>query len=169
MALQRFAAVIMRIREPKTTALIFASGKMVSSPKSFWCPTCWKLYDFIPDFLFNCCFSNIFGNTVKFFIPYSYIIGWNQLLGAIQTWICLFGYIFGIPHTQTCEISCPVWVLWSMHNLNLKFTNFDAQDQFWDGVIFVGVLFYWWGIACVCTSIGTVLLAWFWNHMYVVA
>lgn len=29
--LQRFAAVIMRIREPKTTALIFASGKMVSS------------------------------------------------------------------------------------------------------------------------------------------
>ena len=30
MFLQRFAAVIMRIREPKTTALIFASGKMVS-------------------------------------------------------------------------------------------------------------------------------------------
>jgi len=29
LALQRFAAVIMRIREPKTTALIFASGKMV--------------------------------------------------------------------------------------------------------------------------------------------
>ena len=28
--LQCFAAVIMRIREPKTTALIFASGKMVS-------------------------------------------------------------------------------------------------------------------------------------------
>lgn len=28
---QRFAAVIMRIREPKTTALIFASGKMVCS------------------------------------------------------------------------------------------------------------------------------------------
>lgn len=27
--IQRFAAVIMRIREPKTTALIFASGKMV--------------------------------------------------------------------------------------------------------------------------------------------
>ena len=27
---QRFAAVIMRIRDPKTTALIFASGKMVS-------------------------------------------------------------------------------------------------------------------------------------------
>ena len=27
--LQRFAAVVMRIREPKTTALIFASGKMV--------------------------------------------------------------------------------------------------------------------------------------------
>lgn len=27
--MQRFAAVIMRIREPKTTALIFASGKMV--------------------------------------------------------------------------------------------------------------------------------------------
>ena len=27
--LQRFAAVILRIREPKTTALIFASGKMV--------------------------------------------------------------------------------------------------------------------------------------------
>jgi hypothetical protein len=26
---QRFAAVIMRIREPKTTALVFASGKMV--------------------------------------------------------------------------------------------------------------------------------------------
>lgn len=26
---QRFAAVIMRIREPKTTALIFASGKVV--------------------------------------------------------------------------------------------------------------------------------------------
>lgn len=27
--MQRFAAVIMRIRDPKTTALIFASGKMV--------------------------------------------------------------------------------------------------------------------------------------------
>ena len=26
---QRFAAVIIRIREPKTTALVFASGKMV--------------------------------------------------------------------------------------------------------------------------------------------
>jgi transcription initiation factor TFIID TATA-box-binding protein len=26
---QRFAAVVMRIRDPKTTALIFASGKMV--------------------------------------------------------------------------------------------------------------------------------------------
>ena len=26
---QRFAAVIMRIREPKTTALVFSSGKMV--------------------------------------------------------------------------------------------------------------------------------------------
>ena len=26
---KRFAAVIMRIREPKSTALIFASGKMV--------------------------------------------------------------------------------------------------------------------------------------------
>ena len=32
---KRFAAVIMRIREPKSTALIFASGKMVR----------WKLYD----------------------------------------------------------------------------------------------------------------------------
>lgn len=29
MITQRFAAVIMRIRDPKTTALIFASGKMV--------------------------------------------------------------------------------------------------------------------------------------------
>lgn len=29
--LQRFSAVIMRIRDPKTTALIFASGKVVSS------------------------------------------------------------------------------------------------------------------------------------------
>lgn len=29
---KRFAAVIMRIREPKTTALIFASGKMVCMP-----------------------------------------------------------------------------------------------------------------------------------------
>jgi len=29
MCTQRFAAVIMRIREPRTTALIFASGKMV--------------------------------------------------------------------------------------------------------------------------------------------
>jgi TATA-box binding protein (TBP) (component of TFIID and TFIIIB) len=29
MFLQRVAAVILRIREPKTTALIFASGKMV--------------------------------------------------------------------------------------------------------------------------------------------
>jgi TATA-box binding protein (TBP) (component of TFIID and TFIIIB) len=27
--IQRFAAVIMRIREPKTTALVFASGKVV--------------------------------------------------------------------------------------------------------------------------------------------
>ena len=27
---KRFAAVIMRIREPRTTALIFSSGKMVS-------------------------------------------------------------------------------------------------------------------------------------------
>jgi TATA-box binding protein (TBP) (component of TFIID and TFIIIB) len=35
MSLQRFAAVIMRIREPKTTALIFASGKMVSFSKAF--------------------------------------------------------------------------------------------------------------------------------------
>lgn len=26
---QRFAAVIMRIREPRTTALVFSSGKMV--------------------------------------------------------------------------------------------------------------------------------------------
>lgn len=32
LSLKRFAAVIMRIREPKTTALIFASGKMVSRP-----------------------------------------------------------------------------------------------------------------------------------------
>ncbi|RWW29552.1 hypothetical protein GW17_00005921 [Ensete ventricosum] len=31
---KRFAAVIMRIREPKTTALIFASGKMVSPSAS---------------------------------------------------------------------------------------------------------------------------------------
>ena len=30
---QRFAAVIMRIKEPKTTALVFASGKMVCLPK----------------------------------------------------------------------------------------------------------------------------------------
>lgn len=30
-AVQRFAAVIMRIRDPKTTALVFASGKMVST------------------------------------------------------------------------------------------------------------------------------------------
>ncbi len=30
---QRFAAVIMRIRDPKTTALIFASGKMVRRPQ----------------------------------------------------------------------------------------------------------------------------------------
>jgi transcription initiation factor TFIID TATA-box-binding protein len=29
---KRFAAVIMRIRDPKTTALIFASGKMVMHP-----------------------------------------------------------------------------------------------------------------------------------------
>ena len=34
MWLQRFAAVIIRIREPKTTALVFASGKMVSSSSS---------------------------------------------------------------------------------------------------------------------------------------
>lgn len=31
---KRFAAVIMRIREPKTTALIFASGKMVRTDHS---------------------------------------------------------------------------------------------------------------------------------------
>ena len=30
LCLQRFSAVIMRIRDPKTTALIFASGKVVS-------------------------------------------------------------------------------------------------------------------------------------------
>ena len=35
MFLQRFAAVIMRIREPKTTALIFASGKMVGFDQAF--------------------------------------------------------------------------------------------------------------------------------------
>lgn len=35
MITQRFAAVIMRIRDPKTTALIFASGKMVSFVDSF--------------------------------------------------------------------------------------------------------------------------------------
>jgi hypothetical protein len=33
---KRFAAVIMRIREPKTTALIFASGKMVCFPLSLF-------------------------------------------------------------------------------------------------------------------------------------
>lgn len=37
LCLQRFAAVIMRIREPKTTALIFASGKMVRGWQAcFW-------------------------------------------------------------------------------------------------------------------------------------
>ena len=30
---KRFAAVIMRIREPRTTALIFSSGKMVCTGK----------------------------------------------------------------------------------------------------------------------------------------
>ena len=35
--LQRFAAVIMRIRDPKTTALIFASGKMVWSFAALLC------------------------------------------------------------------------------------------------------------------------------------
>ena len=38
---KRFAAVIMRIREPKTTALIFASGKMV---RLYTDIACWKLY-----------------------------------------------------------------------------------------------------------------------------
>lgn len=32
---KRFAAVIMRIREPRTTALIFSSGKMVCTGKTF--------------------------------------------------------------------------------------------------------------------------------------
>jgi TATA-box binding protein (TBP) (component of TFIID and TFIIIB) len=37
---QRFAAVIMRIREPKTTALIFASGKMVRTCRvKRWSPS----------------------------------------------------------------------------------------------------------------------------------
>ena len=33
---QRFAAVIMRIREPRTTALIFSSGKMVCTGAKRW-------------------------------------------------------------------------------------------------------------------------------------
>ena len=32
--LQRFSAVIMRIRDPKTTALMFASGKVVGSSQT---------------------------------------------------------------------------------------------------------------------------------------
>lgn len=36
---KRFAAVIMRIREPKSTALIFASGKMVGG--ALWVLCCW--------------------------------------------------------------------------------------------------------------------------------
>ena len=35
---QRFAAVIMRIREPRTTALIFSSGKMVCTGAKRWVP-----------------------------------------------------------------------------------------------------------------------------------
>ncbi|RRT73331.1 hypothetical protein BHE74_00017304, partial [Ensete ventricosum] len=35
---KRFAAVIMRIRDPKTTALVFASGKMVIF--AFFCQVC---------------------------------------------------------------------------------------------------------------------------------
>ncbi len=42
--LQRFSAVIMRIRDPKTTALIFASGKVVSSDWSFDSPDSQVLY-----------------------------------------------------------------------------------------------------------------------------
>jgi hypothetical protein len=37
--MQRFAAVIMRIREPKTTALIFASGKMVGGGQRAFAPS----------------------------------------------------------------------------------------------------------------------------------
>lgn len=35
-SLQRFAAVIMRIREPRTTALVFSSGKMVCTGAKRW-------------------------------------------------------------------------------------------------------------------------------------
>lgn len=35
---KRFAAVIMRIRDPKTTALIFGSGKMVITGEYFFSP-----------------------------------------------------------------------------------------------------------------------------------
>ena len=37
---QRFAAVIMRIRDPKTTALIFKSGKMVRTQLCCLRPVC---------------------------------------------------------------------------------------------------------------------------------
>ena len=42
---KRFAAVIMRIREPKSTALIFASGKMVSLEVD--CRTHWQGRDML--------------------------------------------------------------------------------------------------------------------------
>ena len=38
-SVQRFAAVIMRIRDPRTTALIFSSGKMVCTGAKRWVGT----------------------------------------------------------------------------------------------------------------------------------
>jgi TATA-box binding protein (TBP) (component of TFIID and TFIIIB) len=35
---KRFSAAIIRLRDPKTTALIFASGKMVHFPSRSWYP-----------------------------------------------------------------------------------------------------------------------------------
>lgn len=64
---QRFAAVIMRIREPKTTALIFASGKMVSY-----------------------CLSNV--QTAGACLPYSSSFQWFTLFLCLSwrnVWPCL--------------------------------------------------------------------------------
>lgn len=70
---QRFAAVIMRIREPRTTALIFSSGKMVCTGAKRWvrgapCPGLHVTETAVPWHLgLGCCFN---ADTVLLLLSY---------------------------------------------------------------------------------------------------
>lgn len=140
---QRFAAVIMRIREPRTTALIFSSGKMVCTGAKRWdVRTVWTMVVFSR--------KKLFRNWVKL----RYYLNFPIKVHFVYVARCGVSVPYWTPVSNSFPGPCPWFFFFFLLHLNIRYVPLITWEM---PLCCFCFLFWQWGevsLSCpqVCSS-----------------